>query len=94
MNRYENDIINIVCNYYDVKVYHVFSKIKNGEIPNARTVLIWVYNNYFKLEVSEISLIFGINKTSVAYHLRKYKYNESYYSGAISRLKINLKQNI
>lgn len=86
MFRYENNLINLVCNYYDVKVYHVFSKIKFGEIPNARTVLIQLYKEKLKLSIIEISHIFGMNEKSVYYHLNKFKNNKTYYNGVMSRI--------
>lgn len=83
-NTEENNYINIVCNYYDVKVYHVYSKCKTGNVIEARTVMIWLYRNHFKLKNIEISHIFKINVSMVAYHLKKIENNPKYYEGIIN----------
>lgn len=82
-NKQENDLMNFVCNHYDVKVYHVYSKVKTGNVIEARTVMIWLYRNQFKLKNVEISHIFKMNVSMVAYHLTKISNNPQYYKDII-----------
>jgi chromosomal replication initiation ATPase DnaA len=82
-NKQENDLINFVCNHYDVKVYHVYSKCKTGNVMEARTVMIWLYRNQFGLDNKEIAFIFKMNESMVCYHLNKVNNNPQYYKDII-----------
>lgn len=82
-NKQENDLINFVCNHYEVKPYHVYSKCKTAKVMEARTVMIWLYRNQFNLKNVEISHIFKMNQSMVGYHLKKVENNPKYYKDII-----------
>jgi len=71
-------VINKVCIKYEVSKKDLFTKTRTRDIVRARNIIQNIFNEKYKMSLSDIGRIFGQDHTTVLYSIQM-KQNRKYY---------------